>query len=496
MHSDIITNWAAVLGVVFLIWLWARIHRKRQRLPPGPGIGIPILGHMHLLGPLPHRSIHKLSQKIGPIVFLRLGCRPTVIVSSPSLSREFLHDHDEAFAFRPTMEFGKLVFYDQGSACMQPDDPRWKAIRRMFAQEVLSPKSVLKYKNIRDDEVRILMQEIRCKAATGESIEIRTFANRWILNVMTRFLFSRRASGDELSEFPKVFKVLSELFAQPLIGDFVPYLRWLDPGGLRKRVKLQAKLMDAILENILAKRLQPHDSNEAPPADVLTVFLNFFGVSNNSSELGAVKACILEILTGSTDTTTAAVEWAMAELLCAPKLRLQTLQDELSAVVSAGQQVEESHFNSLPYLQAVIKETLRLHPSVPLLLPHLARDPIEIAGFLLPEHTRLFVNVWAIGRDENVWEAAHEFRPERFLPGGSASDVTLVGGQSYQLMPFGYGRRGCPGSHLAVTMVSLLVANLVHNFTWSSSLSNIPDDEVMGMSNMLAKPFTASPIIR
>lgn len=176
---------------------------------------------------------------------------------------------------------------------------------------------------------------------------------------------------------------------------------------------------------------------------------------------------------------------------------MRKLQEEINAIVEPGQQVEESHFISLPYLQAVVKETLRLHPPVPLLLPHLAKEPMEIAGFALPSNTRLFVNVWAIGRDESIWEAADEFKPERFLVGGHASEVGLLGGQSYQqLMPFGRGRRGCPGSHLGLTMMSLLVANLVHSFNWQSSVSSIPADEIMGMSNMLAKPFVATPTIR
>ncbi|KAI5060530.1 hypothetical protein GOP47_0024950 [Adiantum capillus-veneris] len=487
---------AIFLVAAFLSWRWVMVRRKRRHLPPGPAMALPILGHMHLLGPLPHRSMHKLSQTYGPILFLRLGSSPTVVLSSSSLAKQFLHDHDEAFAFRPGMEFGKLVFYNKGSALMQPDDRRWKVIRRLYVQEVLSPKSILSYKHVRDEEISLLLLEVRSKATAGENVVIRSLANRYIFSVMTCLLFSQRSLEGELSEFPSIFNVLSKLFAQPLIGDFVPYLRWLDPGGLRKKVIVQAGHMNALLQGILDQRLLLRRSSEASPADVLTVFLDSFGMPDNP-DYDLVKASILEILTGSTDTTTAAVEWAMAELLCAPKSKLAKLQEEISAVVQTGQQVEESHFNSLPYLQAVVKETLRLHPPVPLLLPHLARDPIEIAGFSLPRNTRLFVNVWAIGRDASLWEAAHEFKPERFLVGGHASDVGLFGGQSYQLLlPFGRGRRGCPGSHLAVTMISLVIANLVHGFHWYPSCSSIPEDEVMGMSNMLAKPFSARPTIR
>ncbi|MCO5595603.1 hypothetical protein L7F22_049648 [Adiantum nelumboides] len=434
-------DWYAVailLVVALLSWIWlAMAGRKRRQLPPGPAMALPILGHMYLLGPLPHISMHTLCQKYGPIVFLRLGSSPTVVLPSPSLVKQFLHDHDDAFAFRPAMEFSKLVFYNKGAALMQPDDPRWRAIRRLYVQEVLSPKSILSYKHVRQEKIGLLLKEIRSKANAGECVEIRSLAYHYIFNVMTSLLFSQRAMGGELSEFRVVFKALSELFGQPLISDFVPYLHWLDPRGLRKRVMLQAERMNAVLQGILDQRLQLRRTNQASPADVLTVFLDSFGMPDNP-DFDLVKASILELLTGSTDTTTAAVEWAMAELLCAPKSKLAELQEQISAIVQPGQQVEESHINSLPYLQGVVKETLRLHPPVPLLLPHFTRDPIEIAGFSLPRNTRLFVNVWAIGGDESLWEAASEFKPERFLTGGHASGVGLFGGQSYQfLMPFG-----------------------------------------------------------
>ncbi|MCO5547889.1 hypothetical protein L7F22_001341 [Adiantum nelumboides] len=340
---------------------------------------------------------------------------PTVVLSSPSLAKQFLHDHDDAFAFRPAMEFSKLVFYNKGSALMQPDDPRWRAIRRLYVQEVLSSKSILSYKHVRQEEIGLLLQEIRSKANAGECVEIRSLAYRYIFNVMTSLLFSQRAMEGELSEFRVVFKALSELFGQPLISDFVPYLHWLDPGGLRRRVMLQAERMNALLQGILDQRLLLRRTNQASPADVLTVFLDSFGMPDNP-DYDFVKASILELLTGSTDTTTAAVEWAMAELLCAPKSKLAGLQEEISAIVQ---------------------------------------------------------------------------------PGGHASGVGLFGGQSYQLlMPFGRGRRGCPGNQLAATMIYLLIANFVHSFQWLPSCSSIPADEVMGMSNMLAKPFSARPHIR
>ncbi|MCO5574771.1 hypothetical protein L7F22_028562 [Adiantum nelumboides] len=492
--------WNAVLAGTLLVLVCCCLisWRRRRRLPPGPGMGWPVIGHMHLLGALPHKSLHKLSQKYGPIVFLRLGSSPTVVLSSPTLAKQFLHDHDEAFAFRPAMESAKHIFFNHGSGLMQPDNPRWKAIRRLYVQEVLSPKSLLSSKHVRNREIGLLLQEVRNAAAADKPVELRALANGWTANVMASLLFSQRVSDGELSELPAMLKELAELFAQPLIGDFVPYLRWFDPRGLRRRTKLAAKRMDALLQHVLDKRLRQRRAVEAGAQDLLTAFLDFFGEAADDPadeyEYAPVKGAIVEILIASSDTTAATVEWGMRELLRAPKSKIGKLQEEIDAVVEGGQQVEESHLDSLPYLGAVVKETFRLHPPVPLLLPHLARNPIEIAGYCLPKNTRVFSNMWTIGRDESLWEAAQEFKPERFMPGGHASEVGLLGVQSYQpLMPFGRGRRGCPGSNLGIIMVSLFVANLVHSFGWESSMASSPDDEVVGMFNMLAQPFAAKP---
>jgi cytochrome P450 len=170
-----------------------------------------------------------------------------------------------------------------------------------------------------------------------------------------------------------------------------------------------------------------------------------------------------DVLGAGTDTSAVTIEWALSELLKNPKA-LDIATEELDRVVGRGRLPTEGDVPSLPFLQAVIKESMRLHPATPLLAPRRCRRDVVLGGgYGIPTGTCVAVNVWAIGRDPAVWEAPDEFRPERFLGRGASVDVK---GQSFELLPFGSGRRMCPGMGLGLKMVQLALANLVHAFEW------------------------------
>lgn len=164
-------------------------------------------------------------------------------------------------------------------------------------------------------------------------------------------------------------------------------------------------------------------------------------------------------LAGS-ETTSSSTEWAMVELLSHPAA-MTAVRDELARVVGEGNKFEEAHIDNLPYLQAVMKETLRLHPPIPFLVPRRAIREVEFMGYRIPENTQLFVNTWAIGRDPQCWEEPSAFKPERFL--GSRRDYK---GQNFELIPFGAGRRICAGIPLAHRMLHLVLGTLLHEFEW------------------------------
>lgn len=167
-----------------------------------------------------------------------------------------------------------------------------------------------------------------------------------------------------------------------------------------------------------------------------------------------------DIFTAGTDTSSRTIEWAMAELLQNP-VRLAKVRNELASVIGPEREMEESDIGRLPYLQAVIKETMRLHPPVPFLLPRRAQETVELGGYLIPEDAKLLVNIWAIGRDETTWPDPLKFFPERFLE----KEIDFRG-RDFEFIPFGAGRRICPGLPLAYRMVHLMVGSLLHRFEW------------------------------
>ena len=183
----------------------------------------------------------------------------------------------------------------------------------------------------------------------------------------------------------------------------------------------------------------------------------------------------------------------MAELLRNPQVLLKA-KKELEQTIGKGNPVEESNINHLPYLQAIIKETFRMHPPIPLLLPRRAGADAEICGFTVPEGAQVLVNAWAIGRDPSIWEIPSAFMPERFL--GSEIDVK---GRDFGLIPFGAGRRICPGLPLANRMLHLMLGSLIHSFDWKLEGGISPKDvnmeEKVGISLQMAEPLRAIPIV-
>lgn len=190
-----------------------------------------------------------------------------------------------------------------------------------------------------------------------------------------------------------------------------------------------------------------------------------------------------------TDTTASTFQWAMAELLRNPKV-LSKARAELNHIIGKGKQIEESDIARLPYLQAVVKETFRLHPAAPLLLPRKAETDVEIGGFKIPKGAQIMVNAWAIGRDSGTWEDPNEFKPERFL--GSEIDVR---GRNFELIPFGAGRRICPGMPLAIRMLHLMLGTLIHSFDWKleDGKKDVDMDDKFGITLEMARPLRAVP---
>ncbi|KAL8492030.1 hypothetical protein ACS0TY_023586 [Phlomoides rotata] len=280
-----------------------------------------------------------------------------------------------------------------------------------------------------------------------------------------------RFDSDTSREFKENVDGFMQVLGTPNLADFFPVLKIVDPQGLKRQAKLYSKKVRRIFDDIIEKRLRDSE----PKNDLLETLLdmnrrNDFSreeiihlLLNNDMSIRHLHNVSWYNSTGfircRIDTSATTEEWAMAELIGKPK-EMGKVRKELRRVIGErGVAVEESDISKLPYLQAVLKETLRLHPAGPLLVPHKAEADTEIDGYIVPKNAQILVNIWGIGRESSTWSNPDSFEPQRFI--GSKVDVR---GQDFELIPFGSGRRICPGMPLAHRMVHLVVATLVHNF--------------------------------
>lgn len=197
---------------------------------------------------------------------------------------------------------------------------------------------------------------------------------------------------------------------------------------------------------------------------------------------------------GGTETVASAIEWAMSELMRSPE-DLKKAQQELSQVVGLQRRVEETDLDNLTFLKCCLKETIRLHPPIPLLLHEAAEDAV-IAGYFIPAKSRIMVNAWAIGRDPASWDDAETFRPTRFLEQG----VPDFKGNNFEFIPFGSGRRSCPGMQLGLYGLEIAVAQLLHCFDWELPDGMKPSEmdmsDVFGLTAPRATRLVAVPTKR
>jgi cytochrome P450 len=200
-----------------------------------------------------------------------------------------------------------------------------------------------------------------------------------------------------------------------------------------------------------------------------------------------------------TDTSSLVLELAMAELMRNPQ-QMAKLQGEVRKHTPEGQEtVEEENLPNMPYLRAVVKETLRLHPPAPLLVPRLSMvDCIVDGGYYVPSGTKVIVNAWALGRDPESWEKPEEFMPERFMDGGSAAAVDFKGNH-FQFLPFGAGRRICAGINFGMAAVEIMLANLMYCFDWQLPVVGMEEKgvdmtEVFGVTVHLKEKLMLVPV--
>uniref|UniRef100_A0A5B7AD84 Cytochrome P450 CYP736A12-like n=1 Tax=Davidia involucrata TaxID=16924 RepID=A0A5B7AD84_DAVIN len=349
---------------------------------------------------------------------------------------------------------------------------------------------------MRREELGLLIRSIEQAAQDRVAVDLSAKVSSMSADMSCLMVFGKKYADKEFDErgFKAVIQEGMQLGATPNFGDYFPYLGALDFQGLTRRMKAISKIYDAFFEKIIDEHVQAKDQGQTKDfVDIMLAFMNS-EEAEFRIDRAHVKANILDMLAASMDTSATAIDWVLSELLKHQRV-MKKVQKELEEVVGMDRMVEESDVESLEYLDMVVKETFRLHPVAPLLLPHESMEDCTVNGFHIPKKSRVTINVWAIGRDPNVWTDAEKFIPERFI--GSNIDVQ---GRDFQLLPFGSGRRGCPGMQLGLLMVRLVVAQLVHCFDWELPNDMLPTEldmtEEFGLVTARAKHLLAIPTHR
>ncbi|CAN6881352.1 unnamed protein product [Brassica oleracea var. botrytis] len=447
-----------ILSSLFLListrFLLTRSNRK-LKLPPSPAISLPVLGHLHLFKTPLHRWFLTLSKSIGnaPIFHLRLGNRLVYVVTSRSIAEECFTENDVVLANRPKFIVSKHVGYDATHLLSAPYGDHWRNLRRIAAVELLSTQRLNSFLYIRKDEIRRLISRLSRDSFHGfVEVEMKSLLGNLASNNIIRMLAGKRYYGEENDEAKFVRQLVAEVVISSGAGnpaDYLSVVRWFT--NYEKRIKDLGNRFDTFLQRIVDEKRADKEKGQT----MIDRLLSLQETQPDYYTDDIIKGLILSLTIGGTDTTAVTLEWAMSNLLNYPEV-LRKARNEIDDKIGFDRLVDEPDIVKLPYLQNIVSETLRLYPAVPLLLPHLSSNDCKVAGYDVPRGTMVLTNVWAMQRDPTLWEAAEMFKPERFDKAGEAD----------KLLPFGMGRRACPGAGLAQRLVSLVLGTLVQCFEW------------------------------
>uniref|UniRef100_A0A0D9WSG5 Cytochrome P450 n=1 Tax=Leersia perrieri TaxID=77586 RepID=A0A0D9WSG5_9ORYZ len=456
------------LGVALVSLLILLLSKRRRspealRLPPGPW-QLPVIGSLHhLAGQLPHRAMRDLARRYGPVMMLRLGEVPTVVVSSRDAAREVMKTHDTAFATRPLSSTMRVFSNGGRDIAFAPYGDYWRQVRRIAVTELLSARRVLSFRPIREEEVAAMLR------AAGLAVDLQSAVSALVSDTTTRAVMGDRWKDRDV--FLRELDCSLRLAAGFNLPDLWPSSRLAGrlSGVVREAEKCRDKVF-GILDGIIDQRLQKAESGAGVDGeDLIDVLLRIRreGGLQFPLYMDAIKAIIFDIFIAGSDTSATTLGWAIAELIRNPKA-LQKATAEVRHAFASDGVVSEAALGELHYLNLGNRETFRLHPPAPLVVPRECREPCQqVLGYDVPQGTQVLVNAWALGRDKRYWpdHSREEFWPERFNDGEAAAGVDFRG-VNFELLPFGAGRRMCPGMAFGLANVQLPLASLLFHFDW------------------------------
>ncbi|CAN6309240.1 unnamed protein product [Urochloa humidicola] len=475
----------------------AKGNKAAQRLPPSPS-AIPFLGHLHLVKTPFHAALARLAARHGPVFSMRMGSRRTVVVSSPDAAKECFTEHDVAFANRPLFPSQKLVSFGGNSLSMASYGPYWRNLRRVAAVQLLSAHRVACMSPVISGEVRAMVRRMNRAAAAADGGAARVQLKRRLfelsLSVLMETIARTKTSRTEANadtdmspeahEFKQIVDDVVPHLGTANLWDYLPVLRWFDVSGVRNKLVAAVDRRNAFLRRLIDAERQRVDGggDESEKKSVIAVLLSLQKSEPEVYSDTMIMSLCANLFGAGTETTSTTTEWAMALLLNHPE-KLKKAQAEIDAAVGSSRLISPDDLPHLGYLHSIINETLRLYPAAPLLLPHESSADCKVGGYDVPQGTMLLVNVYAIHRDPAVWEDPTEFKPERFEDGKAEGRL---------LMPFGMGRRKCPGETLALRTVGLVLGTLIQCFDWDRvDGTEVDMTESGGLTIPMAVPLEA-----
>ncbi|XP_058747978.1 cytochrome P450 71D11-like [Vicia villosa] len=434
-------------------------------LPPGPW-KLPIIGHIHhLVTSTPHRKLRDLAKIHGPLMQLQLGEIFAVVVSSPEYAKEILKIHDIKFASRPKILAAEILSYGCTNISFSPYGNYWRKLRKICTMELLTQKRVSSFQSIREEVFVNLIKRI--DSQQGVPINVTQLVVSSTFAIITEAALGKNCKvQEELAALGNGESVAGGFD----IGELFPSAKWLQVvSGLRPKLERLHRQVDELLEKVIvehkeAKLKASQGQGDEGEEDLVDVLLNFQGGNDGDEDIyltdNNIKAIIMDMFGAGGETSASTIVWAMSELIKDPRV-MKKAQDEVREIFNMRGKVGENYINELEYLKCIVKETLRLHPPAPLLLPRECMQECQIDGYHIPIKTKVIVNAWAIGRDPRYWAEPERFYPERFI--GSSIDYK---GGSFEYIPFGAGRRMCPGMTFGLINVELALALLLYHFDW------------------------------
>ncbi|XP_044430949.1 desmethyl-deoxy-podophyllotoxin synthase-like [Triticum aestivum] len=419
----------------------------------------------HLVGALPHRAMRHLALRHGPLMLLRMGELPVVLASSAAAAREVLKTHDAAFATRPRTNTITTLNGDGVGIALAPYGDHWRRVRKLCATELLGAPRVRSFRGTREAEAAALVASVAAASAStsGAVVNVSSLVATYVVDAVVRVMVGGRIGNRDA--FLACLEEGLRVSAGFSLADLFPSSRLARALSRTTRraeamIREMSGLMDGVIEEKRARKAAGAGREEEE--DILDVLLD--GGGDAPLDIGTIRAVVRDLFGAGSESSASTLQWAMAELMRRPAA-LRRAQAEVRGVLAGQSRVREEALQELPYLRLVIKETLRLHATVPLLLPRECREPRRVLGYDVPQGAMVLVNAWAIGRDAASWGPdAEEFRPERFEE-ESAAAVDFRGAD-FELLPFGAGRRMCPGITFGLAVMELALASLLFHFDW------------------------------